>query len=166
MLVKDDDGPDGTFPNPANIVWVMAGYLDIGTTAHFEGICLVKTKAVFKTGSSLNGRILTQTVNPQPLSLLPKPLTRNPAPWRPRPPPLSPSPLLSRGTPLPTTTPVTPLPTTTPVTPLPTTIPVPRYNLNPINPKPYTLDREEINSKHSTLTPPPKFLHPKSYTLD
>jgi hypothetical protein len=39
----------------------VAGFLDAGTTSHLEGIFLVKTKAVFKTGSSLNGRILAQT---------------------------------------------------------------------------------------------------------
>ena len=38
-----------------------AGYIDAGTTSHLEGVLLVKTKAVFKTGSSLNGRILSQT---------------------------------------------------------------------------------------------------------
>jgi hypothetical protein len=59
VLVAEKRG--GSVPNPDNIVWVMAGYLDAGTTSHFEGIFLVKTKAVFKTGSSLNGRILAQT---------------------------------------------------------------------------------------------------------
>jgi hypothetical protein len=39
----------------------VAGFVDAGTTSHLEGIFLVKTKAVFKTGSSLNGRILAQT---------------------------------------------------------------------------------------------------------
>jgi hypothetical protein len=45
----------------ANIVWQVAGFLDAGTTSHLEGIFLVKTRAVFKTLSSLNGRILAQT---------------------------------------------------------------------------------------------------------
>jgi hypothetical protein len=55
------DQPGGNPPNPKNIVWVAAGYLDVGTTAHAEGVFLVKTKAVFKTGSSLIGRVLAQT---------------------------------------------------------------------------------------------------------
>jgi hypothetical protein len=46
---------------PENIVWQMAGFLEANTGAHLEGIFLVKTKAVFKTGSGLNGRVLAQT---------------------------------------------------------------------------------------------------------
>jgi hypothetical protein len=45
----------------SNIVWQVAGYVEIGTGAHMEGILLVKTAAHFRTGSSLNGRILAQT---------------------------------------------------------------------------------------------------------
>jgi hypothetical protein len=45
----------------ANIVWQVAGYVKVGVGAHMEGILLVKTHAVFDTGSSLNGRILAQT---------------------------------------------------------------------------------------------------------
>jgi hypothetical protein len=44
-----------------NIVWQVAGYVDVGTTAHLEGIFLVATYAAFKAGSSLNGRVLAQT---------------------------------------------------------------------------------------------------------
>jgi len=44
-----------------NIFWQVAGYVDVATGAHLEGVLLVKTKAVFKTGSSLNGRVLAQT---------------------------------------------------------------------------------------------------------
>ena len=47
--------------NASNIVWQVAGHLDAGTTSHLEGTFLVATHAVFKTGSSLNGRILAQT---------------------------------------------------------------------------------------------------------
>jgi hypothetical protein len=46
---------------PENIFWQVAGFVDVGTTAHLEGVFLVATQAVFKTGSSLNGRVLTQT---------------------------------------------------------------------------------------------------------
>lgn len=60
-VILQDDGSGHGMPDPANIVWVMAGYLDAGTSSHLEGIFLTKTKAVLKTGSSLNGRILTQT---------------------------------------------------------------------------------------------------------
>jgi hypothetical protein len=55
------DKPGGSLPKAANIIWAIAGYLDAGTTSHLEGVFLVKTAAVFKTGSSLNGRILAQT---------------------------------------------------------------------------------------------------------
>ena len=44
-----------------NIVWQVAGFVQVGEGAHMEGILLVKTAATFVTGSSLNGRILSQT---------------------------------------------------------------------------------------------------------
>jgi hypothetical protein len=44
-----------------NIVWVVAGFVEIGAGAHFEGIILGKTAAHFITGSSINGRVLVQT---------------------------------------------------------------------------------------------------------
>jgi hypothetical protein len=44
-----------------NIFWQVAGYVDVGVGAHMEGIILGKTAVTFKTGSSLNGRILAQT---------------------------------------------------------------------------------------------------------
>ena len=46
---------------PENIFWQVAGYVEVDTGAHMEGIILVKTKVDFKPDSSLNGRILTQT---------------------------------------------------------------------------------------------------------
>jgi hypothetical protein len=46
---------------PENIFWQVAGHVVVGTGAHMEGIILAKTKADFITGSSLNGRVLTQT---------------------------------------------------------------------------------------------------------
>ncbi|CAE8625316.1 unnamed protein product [Polarella glacialis] len=45
----------------SNIVWQVAGFVEVGAGAHLEGILLVKTGAHFLTGSSLNGRILAQT---------------------------------------------------------------------------------------------------------
>jgi hypothetical protein len=44
-----------------NIFWQVAGRVEVGAGAHMEGILLVKTKAVFKTSSTLNGRVLAQT---------------------------------------------------------------------------------------------------------
>jgi hypothetical protein len=44
-----------------NIFWQVEGFVEVNAGAHLEGILLVKTKADFKTGSSLNGRILSQT---------------------------------------------------------------------------------------------------------
>ncbi|CAE8617993.1 unnamed protein product [Polarella glacialis] len=44
-----------------NIFWQVAGYVEVEAGAHMEGILLVKTAAHFRTGSSLNGRILAQT---------------------------------------------------------------------------------------------------------
>lgn len=44
-----------------NVFWQIAGSVDIGTTAHIEGIILTQTSAAFRTGASLKGRILAQT---------------------------------------------------------------------------------------------------------
>ena len=44
-----------------NIFWVVAGYTEIGTTAHMEGTILDQTAIHFLTGASLNGRALAQT---------------------------------------------------------------------------------------------------------
>jgi hypothetical protein len=44
-----------------NIFWQVAGRVQVEATAHMEGILLVKTDVLFKTGSSLNGRVLAQT---------------------------------------------------------------------------------------------------------
>ena len=60
-VVLVDGGGGGGKPQASNIVWQMAGYLDAGTTSHLEGVFLVKTHAVFKTGSSMTGRVLAQT---------------------------------------------------------------------------------------------------------
>lgn len=44
-----------------NIFWQVAGTVDIGTTAHFEGIILSQTSITLGTGASMNGRALAQT---------------------------------------------------------------------------------------------------------
>lgn len=44
-----------------NIFWQTSGEVVIGTTAHFEGVTLAKTKIAMKTGASANGRLLAQT---------------------------------------------------------------------------------------------------------
>jgi len=44
-----------------NIFWQTSGPVAIGTTAHFEGTILAKTKIAMKTGASANGRLLAQT---------------------------------------------------------------------------------------------------------
>ncbi len=46
---------------PKNIFWQVSGIVDVGTTAHFEGIALVQTAITLKTGSTANGRLLAQT---------------------------------------------------------------------------------------------------------
>jgi hypothetical protein len=46
---------------PSNIFWQVAGQVIVGESAHLQGNVLVKTDALFKTGSSLDGRVLTQT---------------------------------------------------------------------------------------------------------
>jgi hypothetical protein len=44
-----------------NIFWQVAGHVDVACGKHMEGILLVKTHATFKTKSTLNGRVLSQT---------------------------------------------------------------------------------------------------------
>jgi hypothetical protein len=44
-----------------NIFWQVAGSVEIGTTAHFEGIILCQTAIHLRTGASMNGRALAQT---------------------------------------------------------------------------------------------------------
>jgi hypothetical protein len=44
-----------------NIFWQVFGIVDLGTTAHFEGIALVQTAVTLKTGATANGRLLAQT---------------------------------------------------------------------------------------------------------
>jgi hypothetical protein len=46
---------------PQNVFWEVAGAVDLGTTAHFEGIVLTQTSATLETGASMNGRLLAQT---------------------------------------------------------------------------------------------------------
>jgi hypothetical protein len=46
---------------PKNIFWQASGAVSIGTTAHFEGVILAKTKIAMKTSASANGRLLAQT---------------------------------------------------------------------------------------------------------
>ena len=44
-----------------NVVWQVAGHVDVGATAHFEGVVLCKTDITLDTGASIDGRLLSQT---------------------------------------------------------------------------------------------------------
>jgi hypothetical protein len=46
---------------PKNIFWQVAGLVDLGTTAHGEGVVLSMTSVKLETGASINGRLLAQT---------------------------------------------------------------------------------------------------------
>ena len=46
---------------PGNIFWQVAGLVDLGTTAHCEGVVLTQTAVTMRTGASVNGRLLAQT---------------------------------------------------------------------------------------------------------
>jgi hypothetical protein len=43
------------------IFWQVAGEVEVGEGSHMECILLVQTTVAFNTGSSINGRILSQT---------------------------------------------------------------------------------------------------------
>lgn len=44
-----------------NVYWQVAGLVDLGTTAHFEGVILSQTAITLKTGASIQGRLFAQT---------------------------------------------------------------------------------------------------------
>lgn len=44
-----------------NVFWQVSGRVELGTTAHFEGVILCKTSITLRTGASINGRLLAQT---------------------------------------------------------------------------------------------------------
>lgn len=44
-----------------NIVWAIAGAVDIGSGADVQGVMLAATSVTLKTGATMNGRILSQT---------------------------------------------------------------------------------------------------------
>jgi len=44
-----------------NVFWQSFGVVDVGTTAHMEGIVLSQTSITLQTGASANGRLLAQT---------------------------------------------------------------------------------------------------------
>jgi hypothetical protein len=46
---------------PKNIFWQVSGLVDVGTTAHLEGIVLTQTAIALHTGASINGRLFAQT---------------------------------------------------------------------------------------------------------
>ena len=46
---------------PQNVFWQVSGVVEIGTTAHIEGVILAQTQINMLTGSSIKGRLLAQT---------------------------------------------------------------------------------------------------------
>ena len=46
---------------PKNIFWQVSGAVNIGTTAHLEGIVLSQTAISMATGATINGRLLAQS---------------------------------------------------------------------------------------------------------
>ena len=46
---------------PKNIFWQVSGSVDLGTTAHIEGVVLTQTMVALRTGATINGRLLAQT---------------------------------------------------------------------------------------------------------
>lgn len=46
---------------PENVFWQVAGFVDLGTTAHCEGTILSQTAITLRTGASVDGRLMAQT---------------------------------------------------------------------------------------------------------
>jgi hypothetical protein len=44
-----------------HVFWQVAGLVELGTTAHFEGVVLSQTGITLATGASIKGRLLAQT---------------------------------------------------------------------------------------------------------
>lgn len=44
-----------------NVFWQVAGFVELGTTSHAEGIVLAQTKITFGKGASIHGRLFAQT---------------------------------------------------------------------------------------------------------
>jgi hypothetical protein len=44
-----------------NVVWQVSGAVELGTTAHCEGVILSQTAITLATGATINGRLLAQT---------------------------------------------------------------------------------------------------------
>lgn len=61
---------------PKNVFWQVAGLVDLGTTAHCEGVVLTQTSVTLRTGASINGRLLAQTAVNSDGSTVVKPAPR------------------------------------------------------------------------------------------
>ncbi len=46
---------------PEHVYWQVAGLVELGTTAHCEGVVLTQTSITLNTGASINGRLFAQT---------------------------------------------------------------------------------------------------------
>lgn len=46
---------------PENVFWQVAGLVELGTTAHCEGVVLTQTSITLATGASIDGRLFAQT---------------------------------------------------------------------------------------------------------
>lgn len=46
---------------PENVFWQASGLVDLGTTAHLEGVIMTQTSLSMRTGASIRGRLLAQT---------------------------------------------------------------------------------------------------------
>jgi hypothetical protein len=56
-----------------NIFWQISGNVEVGAGAEMQGILLVKTDILFKTGSKLTGRVLSQTACNLQMALIDSP---------------------------------------------------------------------------------------------
>ncbi|KZP18579.1 antifreeze protein [Athelia psychrophila] len=62
----------------ANIVWVVADAVTLGTNSKFEGTILGKTGITMQTSSNINGRLLAQTAVALQMATVTKPLVKKP----------------------------------------------------------------------------------------
>ncbi|MDB4977057.1 MAG: hypothetical protein JWN48_5398 [Myxococcaceae bacterium] len=46
---------------PENVFWQVSGQVELGTTAHLDGVVLAETAIMLRTGASVHGRLFSQT---------------------------------------------------------------------------------------------------------
>ncbi|KAJ1616429.1 hypothetical protein T492DRAFT_552514 [Pavlovales sp. CCMP2436] len=147
ILVNDGTGCGA--PLASNVVWQVMGHVEVGVSAHLEGIILCKTHVAFKALSSINGRVYAQTAVTLIMTTITEPVDAPSLPPRPSmPPSLPPSP--------PPPSPPPPSPPPSPPPPPPSPPPPSPPPPSPPPPSPPPPDPPSPPPSPPPQSPPPK----------